>query len=67
LSGERRLDPAERKRAVQLLDKKFLMMRDIFEENHFAVNVAVMSWGEWGRFKRLGWDGPSTENRAASN
>jgi len=67
LSGERRLEPAERTQAIQLLDKKFLMMRRIFEKDHYAINVAVMSWGEWGRFKRLGWDGPSTEKQAGSN
>ncbi|MBN2271547.1 MAG: DUF4838 domain-containing protein, partial [Sedimentisphaerales bacterium] len=66
LSGERRLEPAERTQAIELLDKKFLMMRDIFQNNHFAVNVAGMSWSEWGRFKKLGWDGPSTENQAGS-
>ena len=67
LTGERRLKPDERDRAIQLLDKKFLMMRDIFENNHFAVNVASMSWGEWWRFKRLGWDGPSTEKPTGSD
>jgi len=67
LSGERRLEPAEKIEATRLLDKKFRMMRNIFDQDHYAINVAVMSWGEWGRFKRLGWDGPSTENQAASN
>ena len=63
LSGERRLEPAERDRAMRLLDKKFVLMRDIFQSNHFAVNVAAMSWSEWGRFKKLGWDGPATKNQ----
>ncbi|MBL7153300.1 MAG: DUF4838 domain-containing protein [Phycisphaerae bacterium] len=67
LSGQRQLEPAERTQATRLLDKKFLMMRNIFEENHYAINVAVMSWGEWGRFRRLGWNGPSTEKQAGSN
>ncbi|MHC4743779.1 MAG: DUF4838 domain-containing protein [Planctomycetota bacterium] len=67
LSGERRLGPDEQEEATEFLDKKFLMMREIFEQNHFAINVAVMSWGEWWRFKRLGWEGPSTKKQSNAN
>ena len=31
---------------------------------HLAVNVAAMCWGEWARFKRLGWSGPSQKLKA---
>ncbi len=64
LSRERRFEAGERAEAVRLLDQKFLMMHRIFEENHFAINAAAMCWGEWGRFKRLGWSGPSQKVNA---
>ena len=59
--AEKRLDANERAQAKQLLYEKWLMMRRIFREEHFAVNVSATCWGEWGRFRRLGWDGPSQE------
>jgi hypothetical protein len=59
--AEKRLDANERAQTKQLLDEKWLMMRRIFREEHFAVNVSAMCWGEWGRFRRIGWDGPSQE------
>jgi len=59
LSGQRRLNADEQAEAIRLLDEKFRMMRRIFEQEHFAVNTAAMCWGEWARFKRLGWTGPT--------
>ena len=61
LDAEKRLSAAEQTQARRLLDEKWLMMRRIFAEEHFAVNVSGMCWGEWGRFRRLGWEGPSQE------
>lgn len=61
LDTEKRLGTAEQAQAKRLLDEKWLMMRRIFAQEHFAVNVSGMCWGEWGRFKRLGWNGPSQE------
>jgi len=61
LDDERRLSEAEQAQARRLLDEKWLIMRRIFQEEHFAVNVSAICWGEWGRFKRLGWNGPSQE------
>jgi hypothetical protein len=61
LAGERRLDAAEQAQARRLLDSKWLMMRRIFQREHFAVNVSAMCWGEWWRFRRLGWEGPSQQ------
>jgi hypothetical protein len=57
LSGQRRLNADEQAEAIRLLDEKYRMMRRIFEHEHFAVNTAAMCWGEWARFKRLGWSG----------
>jgi hypothetical protein len=62
LAGQRRLTDAEKTEAGQLLDTKWRRMREIFEKEHYAVNVAALCWGEWGRFKRLGWTGPSDDN-----
>ena len=61
LEKQRRLSTSEKNEARQLLDQKWLMMRSIFKGEHFAVNVAASCWGEWGRFKRLGWTGPSSQ------
>jgi hypothetical protein len=61
LGAEKRLSADEREQAKQLLDEKWLMMRRIFQDEHFAVNVSAMCWGEWARFRRLGWNGPSQE------
>lgn len=61
LAAEKRLSAAEQAQAKRLLDEKWLMMRRIFEQEHLAVNVSAMCWGEWWLFKRLGWDGPSQQ------
>jgi hypothetical protein len=63
---EKRLSADERTQAKKLLDEKWLIMRRIFQDEHFAVNVSVMCWGEWGRFRRLGWEGPSKETVKAA-
>jgi hypothetical protein len=57
--AEKRLSADERVDVQRLLDEKWLMMRELFQREHFAVNVSAMCWGEWARFKRLGWEGPS--------
>ena len=59
--SRKRLSDAERDEVGKLLDEKWLLMRRIFEQEHYAVNVAALCWGEWGRFRRLGWSGPSQE------
>jgi len=61
LAQQRRPSAAEQTAAKELLDRKWLMMRRIFQQEHFAVNVTAMCWGEWGRFKRIGWSGPSQQ------
>jgi hypothetical protein len=63
--AEKRLSAEERADVQRLLDQKWLKMRELFQREHFAVNVAAMCWGEWGRFRRLGWEGPSQQ--AAEN
>jgi hypothetical protein len=69
LSGDKRLSENEQAQAKRLLEEKWLMMRRIFQDEHFAVNVSAMCWGEWWRFKRLGWNGPSrqAEGRVGSD
>lgn len=59
VAGQRSPTAEQKSEAKQLLDAKYLRMREIFQREHFAVNVAALCWGEWGRFKRLGWTGPS--------
>ncbi len=57
--AEKRLSADERADVQRLLDEKWLKMRELFQREHFAVNVSAMCWGEWARFRRLGWEGPS--------
>lgn len=43
----------------RLLDRKYRMMRDIFENEHLALNVSYVAWGGGGRWERLGWRWPA--------
>ena len=61
VAGQKRLTDDEKTESMRLLDTKWQRMRDIFQKEHYAVNVAALCWGEWGRFKRLGWTGPSPQ------
>jgi len=45
----------DREAARRLLDRKYWLMRDIFENHHLAVNVAYVAWGGGARWRRLGW------------
>ena len=65
LAQQNRLTTKDRDDVGLLLDKKWSLMRNIFQDEHYAVNVAAMCWGEWGRFKRLGWDGPSQQTKSS--
>ncbi len=57
---------ADEKRTVkETLDRKWLMMRQIFDEAPLAVNVAYVGEREMGRWlKPIGGSGPSDEARA---
>lgn len=46
---------ADRTSAQRLLDRKYWLMREIFEKDYLAVNVAYVAWGGGGYWKRLGW------------
>lgn len=59
--GAGRLQPEMRARFKVFLDRNWENSRDIFENHHFAVNVANVAWGSWGYFGRFGWRGPSAE------
>ena len=67
LAKQRRLTAKASEEARLLLDEKWLLMQDIFRQGHYAVNVTAMCWGEWGRFKRLGWTGPSQQAKNRTN
>jgi hypothetical protein len=51
-------DTADRVAAKRLLDERRALMREIFEQHHLALNVAMLSWGEDGGWKALGWKPP---------
>ena len=56
----------ERQEMLQLLDRKWLLMRRIVREQPLAVNLAVVCRREWGWFKPVGWTGPSEAVRKAA-
>ncbi len=44
--------------AIKLLNTRYDMMRDIFTNHHWAVNVAYVVWREGNIMRKLGWVGP---------
>jgi hypothetical protein len=52
--------------ARKACDERYAMMRNIFQNDFLAVNVASVSWGEDGYIKRLGWTHPATELEPAA-
>mgnify|MGYP001814686575 CR=1 FL=1 len=51
-SGGGRLSPRTEQRIHEALDNNWLVSGDVFENNHLAVNVAVVAWGSWDYFGR---------------
>ncbi|MFT5328572.1 MAG: hypothetical protein ACI8P0_006485 [Planctomycetaceae bacterium] len=62
-SGGGRLPPEIKQRIRTALDNNCLASRDVFENNHLAVNVATVAWGSWSYFGRFYWSDPSPEIR----
>ena len=56
-----KLAPDLRERGRKVLDRNWLLSREILYNDPLAVNVACVAWGGWGYFGRLGWRGPSAE------
>jgi hypothetical protein len=55
------IDPkkADKQAARQVLDKRFALMKEVFQETPLALNVAYICWGEDSQWARLGWKPPS--------
>lgn len=64
LRRAKELNAEEKAEATRVLDRRWVMMRKMFEEEHYAVNVAAVLQGEERRFAALGWTGPSPAARA---
>ncbi len=64
-SGGGRLSADIKQRIRNALDNNWLVSRDVFQNNHLAVNVATVAWGSWSYFGRYYWSGPSPEVREA--
>ena len=56
-SKKAKLSKGALQEAQQLLARRWRLMRKMFTDEPLAVNVAYLSWGEGGRFQRLGWQG----------
>jgi hypothetical protein len=65
LARAKDLNADEKAAATSLLDRRWVMMRKMFEEEPYAVNVAAVLWGEGGRFAPLGWKEPSPAARSS--
>lgn len=55
----------DRAAAKPVLDAWFALMREIFQQDFLALNVAAISWGEGGYFRSLGWKRPCPLRRPA--
>src|SRR5262245_36691335 len=53
----------DKEQAKRTLDERYLLMRQIFQNNPMAVNVAYVSWGEDGLWGQLGWAPPKSSRR----
>lgn len=49
---------ADKQAAKKTLDKRFALMREVFQQAPLGMNVAYISWGEDGIWSRLGWERP---------
>jgi hypothetical protein len=65
LRRAKELNADEKAEAVKLLDRRWITMRKIFTEEHYAVNVAGLLQAEDHRFKSLGWKEPSPAARTS--
>jgi hypothetical protein len=54
---------ADRKAAKEILDGRFALMKEVFQQTPLALNVAYISWGEDGLWAQLGWDRPKQERK----
>ena len=59
---DRALTPEEKAESGALMDRRWRMMRKMFKDEPFAVNLAYVCWGE--RLGPLGWHGPSPKVKA---
>jgi hypothetical protein len=56
-------EPADKRAAKAILDERFALMREVFQKSPLAINVAYVSWGEDGSWRRLGWSQPKAEKK----
>lgn len=59
---DRALTDAEKAESAALLDQRWRMMRKMFKDEPFAVNVGYVCWGE--RLSPIVWRGPSPKVKA---
>lgn len=51
-------EPDAKTKAKGVLDERRALMRELFVNHPLAINVAMVSWGEDGMWKPLGWTHP---------
>jgi hypothetical protein len=47
----------------KILDERFALMKEVFQQTPLALNVAYISWGEDGLWSRLGWEPPTSQRK----
>ena len=59
------IDPAktDKGEVKKTLDERFALMQDSFLKSPLALNVAYISWGEDGLWRRLGWIRPKADKK----
>lgn len=56
--------PPDKAAARRACEERYTLMRDIFTNDFFAVNVPYVSWGEDGYITRLGWKHPTAASKS---
>jgi len=54
-SGNKRYSKEFLERIRSACDRNRKVSRDVFENNHLAVNTTYVAWGSWAYFGRFGW------------
>ena len=63
-----RISAEEKVEIIEVQDRKWLMMHNIFKQEPFSVNVATVCWGGGeGRFKSAGWRPPKVTTDATED
>lgn len=58
-TGSKRYSKEFLERIGKACDRNREVSRDVFENNHLAINTTYVAWGSWAYFGRFGWNSSS--------